>query len=390
MPLSDDSFRPQAQARRSAARPASPDAPEEDRIGELEARLVRLETGQRSALDLVRQALNALKENQAEQDAAHQQAIARLEAQLAGCETALTRLEASQKRDDEAMRERLFDMGEALEGVRAAAASAVRPGALHKLERTLEREIGASAQSLRTEFGDRLAEAVEAAESRSARALDALEENFWDDLTEMARRFDCVADTVVKVRLELENRGGERGADRPVFSHGETAADPGPEEESFVLPQSETAAETRPDTPSGVIPFPPRQTAPEEDGRMAAPANVGAVLSAAARRVDAAEEAEPAPEAGAVRRGPLGRVASSAGSAVMAVCIMGGLSLLAGPTLGPSFQGAPPAFAQSEGGWTPVAADPEPVTLTLHLDPVPARGGEPHPVREAGGVTSGR
>ncbi len=394
MPLSDDSFLPDsAAAWRPAVPTPSPGMAPGDRVARLEARLDRLEAGQHTALDLVRQALMALKETQNEQNAALADDVGRLAAQLDACESALTRLDTAQRRDDETMRERLFDLGEALENVRAMTASAVRPGALRKLERLLAGEIEARAESLRAEFAKRIGDAVEAAESRSASALDALQETVWDDLTELARRFDGVADTVVKVRLELEKLEEERA--RSHFS--ECAAQTAPCEDEIALtlfPDADAALPcggARPD----VIPFPPHPDAACSAGENAAqhlPVDVGAVLTAAARRAHAAQEPEPEPpqEHGRLRRvfAPLGRVVSSAGSAVVAVCIISGMSLLAGPTLGPTLQGAPPAFAHDRAGWRPVEAAPRPVTLLPHLDPVLDTNGVAHPLQTAAPATS--
>lgn len=377
MPLSDPSPRPECQVV-TRLEPRSPRLPFgtgptlDNRISDLEARLDRLESGQVTALDLVRRALDTLKSAQAEQSQTQAQALARLTDQLGECEAALARVAATQKRDDETMRERLFGMGEALEAVRGAAAAAVRPGALRKLERELGKEIETCAAALRSEMDGRLAEAVTAAEGRNGHALNTLENDVWDDMTELARRFDCLADMVLEARKAVGLRpdmtewsGDADDAALPTYT----------DEEDFSWLWS--------DNPDGV---PPQGAAVTVSPRH----DVGAVLSAAARRVDAAEPSEKSvdetrAEPGRPARGVMARL----GRAACAALVIGGLSLLAGPALGPTLEGVPPAWAQ-DAAWTPLTIAPQEIAVAPRLVPVTRPGGEPRFLTAQASLLSGR
>jgi len=407
MPLGDNSqklhsgvvtpLRPDTSRHRATA------TPNDSRLDNLETRLQRLESGHITALNLVRRALSTLKNTQSAQNAAQHHAISRLAAQLGECEAALTRLDEAHRRDDETMRERLFDMGETLDVVRAAASAAVRPAALRKLERALTGEMDERGQSLRAELDEKITERVDAAEGRSADALDTLEENFWDDMTEIARRFDSLADTVGEMRRDAEHPSHDASAAAPARTRetagaatdGRDCVVPHSDEDIFHL----TEEMKQPDeallvdgTPAdGVIAFPARQPNPE---MAEAPRDIGAALTAAALRAGGTD-ADPEESATRWRQfgpafNPLRRLVTSAGSAAMAVCIMAGLSLLAGPALGPGLQGAAPAFAHDWAEWTPVEVAPQAIALTPRLKPILHPAEISHSVRKVHAATSDR
>lgn len=407
MPLSGENLQPKStvvtRLRPRDIRPREADIAAHNRLSELEARLERLESGHLTALDLVREALGALKNTQTEQNTAQTRATARLAAQLSDCEAALGRLTATQRHDDETMRERLFDMGEALEGVRAMASRAVKRGALHKLERKLERDIESRTRTLHAELGERVIEAVEAAEGRSVEALDTLEENVWEDMTEIARRFDSLADTVLELRREVERPESDGAPAEAVPSTSpspdeQTASDPCAEEEDALAETPDAAEPSAGAASAGVIPFPPqgdgaKESRPEIDAD--ADGDVGTAFPDAAcfeGETATPETVEEDNDADAHRSfmEPARRLMAGAGSAAIALCLMGGLSLLAGPALGPSFHGSPPAFAHEGSAWTAVRAAPQPIVLTPHLAPVSGKPGKMHPIRKAHQAISDR
>lgn len=211
----------------------------------IEATLTRLteqlsdtDTKTAKAIDSLEDSLKALSDRQARSEERAEDAIARIEdavgrldqkvdavesgktESMQALEKALTELETtvktaqeSQGKAIESLRERLFDTSSAMEDIRKRLNNTVTPKDVEELEHRLDAKLKDTQSALNAAAKEEIAQRIEAAEARSAKAVDGLEER----IEAMDGRLDRievghnsrVLDEVTELRERMETSNAE-------------------------------------------------------------------------------------------------------------------------------------------------------------------------------------